>query len=233
MAQDVLVVVPHPDDETLGCGGTLLRHRGAGDVVHWLIATETDPGAGFSSERQAAREEEIQVVAERYAFASVHRLGVASTRLDTVPLGDLVQAVGNVFRTVRPEVVYVPFREDAHSDHRVVFDAVQACCKSFRSPHLREVLAYETLSETGYSLAPGIAAFRPTLYVDVTAFLNEKIEIMRLYESELGTHPFPRSEQAIRALAMLRGAECGCEAAEGFMILKQIRTATASFREGT
>lgn len=226
MAQTVLVVAPHPDDETLGCGGSLLRHRAVGDVVHWLIATETDPRAGFTLERQAAREQEIQAVAARYAFTGIHRLGVASTRLDANPLGDLVEAVMGIFRTVHPEVVYVPYRDDAHSDHRVVFDAVQACCKSFRSPQLCEVLAYETVSETGYSLAPGAAAFRPTLYVDVTPFIDEKIDIMRVYSSEIGPHPFPRSEQTIRALATLRGAECGCEAAEGFLILKKIRRHT-------
>lgn len=191
--------------------------------MHWLIATETDPEAGFTAARQAARDREIEAVAERYAFADVHRLGVASTRLDVEPLGDLIGAVGEVFRAIQPEIVYVPFRDDAHSDHRIVFDAVQACCKSFRTPQLREVLAYETLSETGYHLAPGAAAFRPTLYVDVDSHLDEKVDIMRLYESELGSHPFPRSELAIRALAVLRGAECGCEAAEAFMVLKQIR----------
>jgi LmbE family N-acetylglucosaminyl deacetylase len=224
MAQTVLVVAPHPDDETLGCGGSLLRHRAVGDAVHWLIATETDPSAGFTPERPVEREQEIQSVSARYAFTGVHRLGVASTRLDVEPLGDLVEGVMGVFQKVHPEVVYVPYRDDVHSDHRVVFEAVQACCKSFRSPQLREVLAYETLSETGFSLAPGAAAFRPTLYVDVTPYLDEKIDIMRVYSSELGTHPFPRSERTIRALATLRGAECGCEAAEGFLVLKQIRT---------
>jgi LmbE family N-acetylglucosaminyl deacetylase len=223
MNQTVLVVAPHPDDETLGCGGSLLRHRAEGDAVHWLIGTESDPAAGFSEVYQTQREEEISQVTAHYEFTGVHRLGTTSTRVDTLPLGDLIQSVRNVMMTVKPSVVYLPFRDDAHSDHRVLFDAVQPCLKWFRNNALREVLVYETLSETGYNLAPGAIAFSPTLYVDITPHLEDKVAAMALYKSEIKAHPFPRSERAMRAQALLRGSECGCEAAEAFIILWQIR----------
>ncbi len=219
---DILVVAPHPDDETLGCGGSLLRHGGNGDSVHWLIATAMREDLGYTPERMAAREAEIEAVTRHYAFAGVHRLGFPTTGLDTLPLRELIAAVANVLDRVRPEILYLPFPDDAHSDHRIVFNACAACSKWFRSPFLREILSYETLSETNFGLDPQ-ANFRPNLYVDIHDHLDGKIDAMRLYAGETADLPFPRSDAAIRALAQLRGSESGYRAAEAFMILKQLR----------
>lgn len=219
-SERVLVVAPHPDDESLGCGGTLLRHRAEGAEVHWLIVTDMTPSYGAA--RIAAREREIAQVADRYGFAGVHRLGLPTTQLDTLPTGDVVGAIAGVISTVEPGTVYLPHRHDVHSDHTVVFDATVAATKSFRAPSVRALHAYETLSETDFALRPD-GAFRPTLYVDVTAHLEEKQQILALYEGELRDLPFPRSLQAVAALATLRGVQAGVLAAEAFMTLKEIR----------
>jgi N-acetylglucosamine malate deacetylase 1 len=216
----VLAIAPHPDDETLGCGGTLLRHGAAGDEVHWLVVTDMLAEAGFSPDRIAAREREIEAVARAYGFAGVHRLRLPAARLDTLPLGDVVAAIAGVVKGVSPEVLYLPFHGDIHSDHAVVFAAAAACTKWFRYPSIRRVLAYETLSET--DMAVGQTPFQPTVHVDIAGHLDRKIEIMGLYEGESGTFPFPRSPEAIRAQAALRGTACGHRAAECFQLLKEI-----------
>lgn len=218
----VLVVAPHPDDETLGCGGTLLRHRAEGDVVHWLIVTAMDETSPEWRNRIQAREREIEAVARHYGVSTVHRLGFPAARLDSLPRADVVGKIGAVVRTVAPNVLYLPFPGDAHSDHAVTFDACAACTKWFRHPSVRRVCAYETLSETEFGLSPVADAFRPNRFVDVTVHLNGKIEAMRLYAEESGVFPFPRSEEAIRALAALRGSTVGCAAAEAFMTLKEV-----------
>ena len=217
----ILAVAPHPDDETLGCGGTLLRHRRAGDAVHWLIATRMSAAMGADEARIARRAQEIVEVAARYGFAETHQLDFDATRLDAVPLHTLVDAVGAVVRRVAPEIVYLPYRRDAHTDHARVFDAVAACTKWFRYPSIHRVLAYETLSETEFQLDPDAGGFRATVFNDVTAYLDAKIDIMSVFASELGEHPFPRSGSSIRALAQLRGAAAGFEAAEAFMLLRE------------
>jgi len=217
----VVVVAPHPDDETLGCGGTILRHIAEGDAVHWLIVTHIAEDLGFSKERVTKREEEIRTIANRYGLSQTTNLAFPTTRLDRTPIGEVVQAIGSVFRDVEPQVVYVPYRGDIHTDHAVVFDAVASCTKWFRYPSIRRVLAYETPSETDFALDPDTNGFRPNVFVDVTEYLDDKISIMQVYDSELGTHPFPRSESSIRALATLRGAAAGCEAAEAFMLLRE------------
>lgn len=216
----VLVVAPHPDDETLGCGGALLRHRDRGDEVHWMIATGIHPEQGFPEARVAERAREIEQVASAYRFTSVRQLNFPTTRLDACPRGDIVGAMKDAFEAVRPELIYTPHHGDAHTDHRVVFESVAACTKWFRAPYVRRVLAYETLSETDAAL-PDRNPFSPTTFVDVSPWLDEKIGICSIYRSEMGAFPFPRSEQALRALAHLRGAASGFLAAEAFVSLRE------------
>jgi len=221
MEKKQIVVSPHPDDETLGCGGAMLRSKDEGASVYWLIITHISEELGFKPERVEKREGEISQVAERYDISGFTNLRFPTTRLDTEPVGNLVEAAGEVFEEVEPELVYVPYRNDIHTDHAAVFDAVTSCIKWFRYPSVRRVLAYETLSETEFSMNPDSSGFRPDVFVNIEGYLNEKIDIMRIYESEIGTHPFPRSESAIRALATYRGATSGFEAAEAFMLLKE------------
>lgn len=223
----ILVVAPHPDDETLGCGGTLLRHRAEGDELHWLIVTAMTREAGFSDERIAVREDEISRVANYFGFAAVHSLGFPATLLDGVRRADLIAAVSSVFESAAPDSVYLPFPGDAHSDHKVTFEACTPSTKWFRRPCVKGVYCYETLSETEFGLAPDLVPFRPTRFVDIGGHIDGKIEALGLYESELGEFPFPRSEEAVRALASFRGSSAGCRAAEAFMILREIVPARA------
>jgi LmbE family N-acetylglucosaminyl deacetylase len=216
-----MVVAPHPDDETLGCGGTLLRHISRGDSVHWLIVSEMDP-ACFSAERIDRRSREITQVASAYGFASTNCLRFPASRLDEVPCNEMVASISAVVNQLKPEIIYLPFPGDAHTDHHAVYLASVVATKWFRYPFVRRVLACEILSETDFGLAPDGLAFRPNSYVNISAWLDEKIAIMRLFEGEIGEHPFPRSDVAIRALASLRGAQSGFVAAEAFMVLKEI-----------
>ena len=128
----VIVIAPHPDDETIGCGGALLRHAAEGDSIHWMIVTAMQEGLGFSLERMESRADEIEKVSKRYGFFSVHSLQFPTTRLDTIPLREIVQKIAAVFQNLKPEIVYLPSRTDVHSDHRIVFDASTACTKWFR-----------------------------------------------------------------------------------------------------
>lgn len=218
----ILVAAAHPDDETLGCGGTLLRHRVEGDKVHWLIGTEMTPDVGGTPERVAERNREIEAVAKHFGFAGVHRLGFPAARLDVTPRAEIVAAISGVVNAVAPDTLYVPFRGDVHSDHAVLADACAAASKWFRRASVRRVRAYETLSETEFQIAPDTPAFRPNLFLDITEHLKGKVAAMRLYRSEIGAFPFPRSEEAVRALATLRGSTAGCNAAEAFMTLREI-----------
>lgn len=215
-----IVIAPHPDDEALGVGGTLLRRKAEGEKVAWLIVTGISVESGWREERVKQRADEIKRVTELFGFDEVFMLDFPTTQLDRVPMSDLVAGVSNVFRSFEPEEVFVPHPSDVHTDHRMVFDAVASCTKWFRYPSVKRVLAYETLSETDFGL--GISqGFRPNVFVDIEPHLEGKLQSMNIYASELGEFPFPRSHEAIRALATLRGAASGFKAAEAFELLRE------------
>ena len=138
-------------------------------------------------------------------------------------MGDLVSVIGKIFQDVRPDTVYLPYRNDAHSDHAAVFDATVSCCKSFRHPSVKRVYAYETLSETEFGMRPDDPGFRPNLFIDIGDRLERKLQILNLYSGEMNSFPFPRSEECVRAQAALRGSKAGLRAAEAFMVLKEVR----------
>ena len=218
----VLVVATHPDDETLGCGGTLLKHKANGDEIHWLIATGIKKSKGCSVSAIEKRNKEIKKVEDLYGFASVNKLNLSTTKVDTYSMGELVSKISHVINTVKPNIIYLPFKGDVHSDHKYIFDAAYSCTKIFRYPFIKKIFMMETLSETEFSLSTKEDSFVPNIFVDISEFMDKKIEIMKTYENEMGVHPFPRSERNIRALATFRGATSGCNYAESFMLLKEI-----------
>lgn len=217
-----LVVAPHPDDELLGCGGTLLRRVAEGGTVAWLLMTAITEGAGWSAERIQQRAAEIDRVRKGLQISPHHlyALGFPTAELDRIPLNKLVRKISKVFTDFKPDEVLLPYPGDVHSDHRVTFEAASACTKWFRYPSVKRVLAYETLSETDFGIDPRDSGFKPYVFVDIGGQLERKIELMKIYASEMGEFPFPRSEGALRALAQLRGSQAGFEAAEAFMLLK-------------
>jgi len=219
----VLAISGHPDDETLGCGGTLLRHRADGDEVYWVIATQaTEPRWQAETVRQKATE--VEQVAQAYAMSDVHRLGFPAAMLDVMPHAEVVEALCGVVAKVRPDVVYVVHGGDIHTDHRIVFDASIAALKSHYMKRLgvTRVASYETLSST--DAAPPLAdrTFAPSIYRDVTEYLEQKLAIMAMYESELQPFPMPRALESVRALARCRGATVGVAYAEAFMLIREL-----------
>ena len=224
----ILVVAVHPDDETLGCGGTLLKHKADGDEIYWLIVTTIKNGyknwdLGFSKEVIKKREYEIKRVAELYNFDGVYKLEFPTMRIDEISMSNLIKKISDIFLEVKPNVIYLPFKDDVHSDHRKVFEATFSCTKSFRYPFIKKVYMMETLSETEFAPSLKENSFVPNIFVDITQFLEKKIQIMKVFKSEIKEHPFPRSVENIKALAIFRGATAGVKYAESFMLLKEIR----------
>jgi len=219
----VMVVAPHPDDETLGCGGTLLKHIAQGDCVSWVTVTQMSKECGYSQKTITAREQEIDRVRNAFGFDHHYQLTFPATRLEEAGQSSLIKAAQGVITEFKPEHLFLPFPGDIHSEHQFTFNAFSSLTKSFRNKEIRKIYCYETLSETEFGINPLNPAFSPNVFVDISDFVSKKIEIMKMYPSEIEEFPFPRSERNIRALANLRGATIGVEAAESFMLLREIR----------
>ena len=218
----IVVISVHPDDETLGCGGTLLKHHQKGDQLHWLILTAPVADRGYSHEFINDRIKQIAEVSKRYNFKSVTELNFEAGGLSQENESDIISAISKNILEVKPDIVYVVNRSDVHSDHRVAFETVMSATKSFRYPFIKKILMYECISET--EMAPPIEgnAFTPNVFSDITDFMDEKIEIMKIYKSEIQKPPMPRSIENIRALATFRGATVGVMYAESFMLLREV-----------
>ena len=212
MKNVVLVIAVHPDDETLGCGGTLLKHKASGDEVHWLICTTIDKTNSYYK----TREDELKIVADAYKFNSVNNLRLKTMQVDEYGMSSLIDKISNVINTIKPNIIYLPFKGDVHSDHRKIFEASYSCTKSFRYPFIKKIYMMEILSETEFAPSTKEDSFIPNTF-------EKKIEIMKIFKSEISIHPFPRSERNLKSLATLRGATAGCEYAESFVLLKEIQ----------
>ncbi len=218
-----LVLAPHPDDETLGCGATLLRiKRETSHPLYWIMMTRMSQAAGYDQAAILKREQEIKLVSAAYGFDSLVQLPFQAAMLDGESTSVMVRAVADVLDDLRPTTILMPFPGDAHSDHARTFKIASACSKWFRRRDLRRIMCYEVLSETGFGLNPTLPPFSPNCFVQVDEDLVERIEIMNIYGSEMAPFPFPRSDEAIRSLARLRGSECGSMAAEAFLAVREI-----------
>ena len=225
-AKNIVVIAVHPDDETLGAGGTLLKHKAMGDRIHCVFCTDIFECEGFSKEQIQKREDEISQICKIYGFSSVHRLGLKTMRVDEYSRSDLVSRISKIFQAIKPNVIYLPFAYDVHSDHRIIFEAAFSCTKSFRYPSIERILMMEVLSETECAPAINTQQFMPNVVVDSTDYFEQKCSIMQIYKSELGNTPFPRSLENIKSLATYRGccmggAENQKVYAESFMLLKE------------
>jgi LmbE family N-acetylglucosaminyl deacetylase len=218
----VLAISAHPDDETLGCGGMLLRHHAEGDEIHWLIVTRAYEPV-WSRDVIDTKRAEVEAVGAAYGMASVNWLTHQSLRLDTLPQHELIDCISRTVEAVRPEVVYLVNRDDVHTDHAAVHSATMSVIKPFYMTRLgiRRVLAYETLSSTEGGVDNGQASFRPQIYGDISDYLERKLSIMALFASETQDDPMPRGPAAIRALARVRGAAVGIDYAEAFTLIRE------------
>jgi len=215
-----LVVAPHPDDETLGCGGTLLRRKSEGSELAWVIVTTVSDILNWSEEDIEKRDKEIKKVAKLYGFTKVYQLGFPSAELDIIPRHKLIKSLSQSFNDFLPNEIFMPFHGDNHSDHTIIAESINTVIKWISTAPL-SVYCYETLSETELSNSQK-GTFSPNVYIDISKFLKKKIKIMSIYENQLKEHPFPRSELAIKSLAYLRGSSINANAAEAFSLFKKI-----------
>ena len=219
MENKVLVIAPHPDDETLGCGGTLLKHISSKDEIHWLIFTNISEIDGWDIDKVKLRIEEIKHVTNAYGFKSVNKLNFPATKLDEIPISDMVKKINSIISNIKPNIVYLNDGNDVHTDHQIAFKANMSSVKSFRHPYIKRILMYETLSETEFTAPLEGNAFQPNVFVDITEFFEQKCEIMSEYGDEVMDPPYPRSLDTIESLAKYRGSRIGVNYAEAFSLL--------------
>jgi len=227
----VLVVAAHPDDEVLGCGGTVAGHAAAGRKVHVLILAE---GATARDARRGAGRRQAELAALRRAARAAARVlgaappefcGLPDNRLDSLPLIDVVKRVERVVERLRPAIVYTHHGGDLNVDHRIAHAAVLTACRPVPGASVARIYAFETVSSSEWAATAQQQGFQPTHFVDIAAHLAAKARALDCYAGEMRAFPHPRSPEAVAALASWRGASVGLAAAEAFVVVRQVEGA--------
>jgi LmbE family N-acetylglucosaminyl deacetylase len=223
----VLVLAAHPDDEVLGCGGTIARLAHTGVDVDIAIL-----GEGVTSRYADRGEADPELVAQLHGTSrrvgellgarSVALLGLPDNRFDTVALLDVVKLIEELVERLRPATVFAQAGGDLNVDHAVLFRAALTATRPVAGHPVRRVYAYEVMSSTEWAFGQFEPRFNPNLFVDIAATLERKVEAMELYESEARPFPHPRAPEALRAAARRWGSAGGVEAAEAFQLVRAI-----------
>ena len=218
----VLVIGAHPDDEILGAGGTLAQHVRDGDEVHAVVVAD-GATSRYSDEMVSVLAESAERAAKTMGFASLRLAGLPDQRLDTLPAVEINQALESVVADLRPQLVYTHFPGDVNTDHGIVARAAWVACRPYVAPFLVRFAVFETPSSTEWAWPYDAVKFAPTLFVDITDTLDQKLAALESYHSELRPYPHPRSDRAIRERAAAWGSKVGRRAVEPFQVLRELR----------
>jgi LmbE family N-acetylglucosaminyl deacetylase len=226
---NVLVVAAHPDDEVLGCGGTMARHAASGDDVSALIlaegimAREAKGDGAWIVEAKERLREDARKAAFILGLREVAFLDFPDNRMDTMPLLDIIKSIEEAIRKSLPEIIYTHHPGDLNVDHGIVARSVLTATRPVHDCAVTEVYAFEVLSSTEWAFGPGFEPFRPNYFVDIEKHLGAKIDALRAYGTEVQPYPHPRSVEAVTSLARRRGSQSGLIAAEAFYLLRRVQ----------
>jgi LmbE family N-acetylglucosaminyl deacetylase len=226
--KQVLVVAAHPDDEVLGCGGTIARHADSGDQVQILIVAEGSTSRQQKRDRAQLQDElsalskAAQIAGTILGAARVELLDLPDNRLDSFDRLDLIKLIEECVDRHQPECVYVHHSGDVNVDHRRLHEAVVTACRPTPGHVVRRLLSFEVSSSTEWQPPASALAFQPNWFVDISGQWERKLEALMAYQNEMRDWPHARSLEAVEHLARWRGAQVGVEAAEAFCLLRQL-----------
>lgn len=224
----VLIFAPHPDDEILGCGGTIKRHINSGDEVYVCVVTSGKPpvfdnsialqnGWPHTLYPESMEAKELLGIKE-YIF-----LELPCVLLEQEPRHIVNGKVLEIVNRIEPDIVYIPHFGDMQKDHLITAEAVMVAVRPKGKHVVQSVYAYETLSETEWNIPHSSNAFIPNVFVDISETLGDKLAALKCYRSQVGEFPNPRSLEAVEALGEYRGSTMGAKAAEAFMLVREYR----------
>lgn len=228
--KNILVIAAHPDDEVIGCGGTMARFAKEGSRIFTVILGEGITSRDESRDR-GKREQQIQELKKQIKKAN-NILGVKESfvfdlpdnRFDTVPLLDIIKIIERIKHKINPGVVFTHHRGDLNIDHKITLEAVMAAFRPLKGSATNEIYSFEVASSTEWSAVQDSNYFKPNFFVDITNTLKKKIKAFKEYRSELRDFPHPRSPEAVEIIAKRRGIEAGLKAAEAFEVIRLIRS---------
>ena len=222
----ILIVAAHPDDEVLGCGGTITKSTAQGCKVYIVFITN-----GVASRNRKKRDIKNEVNERKVAAIKACKimgaekpnfLDFQDNQLDKYPLLKIVKTVEKFIKKYSPSVIFSHYSGDLNIDHQIVSKAVVTACRPQKQSTVKNLLFFEVPSSTEWKINFKTKHFNPNWFEDVTSTKKRKFEALKAYSVELKKWPHPRSLKAINALILWRGATAGLEAAEAFILGRKI-----------
>lgn len=228
MKKNVLVVAAHPDDEILGCGGTIARHIRDGDEVCVLIMAEGVTSRDTQRDRSAHTAELSELAQAAHAANKI--LGTTSlilknlpdNRMDSLDRLDVIKIVEEFVQAQRPTIIYTHHAGDVNIDHRRIHEVMVTACRPIPGQPVSTLLFFEVASSTEWQSPISAPVFAPNWFIDISSTLDLKLEALRAYHTEMHPWPHARSVEALQHLAKWRGATVGVSAAEAFVLGRNI-----------
>jgi N-acetylglucosamine malate deacetylase 1 len=218
----VLIVAAHSDDEAIGCCGTILRHINNGDAVHLLFMTDGISSRIVTESMKIDRLNATQKAAKMMGVKTLECLSFPDNKMDSVPLLDIIKKVEEKVENLQPNIIYTHHVGDLNIDHQVTHRAVLTACRPQPEFCVKEIYAFEVLSSTEWN-TPEVHPFSPTVFVDITKFIDIKKQILAVYIEEMKSAPHSRSIQNIIRLNQVRGNAVGLNYAEAFALQRLIK----------
>jgi LmbE family N-acetylglucosaminyl deacetylase len=212
----VLVVAAHPDDEVLGCGGTLALHARAGDYVVAVIACEGE-SLRYGPEGVGQRENTLEAT-HKLGIKDVKLLGFPDQQLDRLTLTEVITPLEKIIRELRPNIIYCHHGNDLNRDHQLLIQALLVASRPTEQ-YIEAIYAFDTASSTEWAFP---RTFVPDTWVDISATVQMKLEAMACYRSEVREYPHPRSLEGLSNRAKAWGNQCCLSAAEVFMTVRRV-----------
>lgn len=227
MTQKVLVIAAHPDDEILGCGGSICVLADNGAKVQVALLADgissrdiyADENSGLKARRTAARKAGDILGVQDIFFGDF-----PDNRMDTVALLDIVKVVENLIDQYQPDTIFTHHACDLNIDHQRVHEAVVTACRPQPGHPVRTLLFFEIPSSTEWQVPGSGIAFEPNWFEDISTSLERKLQALDAYDMEMRDWPHPRSLRGVESLARWRGASVGYEASESFILGRNLAT---------
>jgi len=226
MKKRILVVSAHPDDEILGCGGTVAKSVKRGCEAYTLILGEGPfsryKKADIKKKEKEAKElrKDIRAANKIIGAKDIFLHGFPDNRFDTIALLDIVKAIEDVKADIKPDVIYTHYHSDLNIDHRITYNAVLTACRPVKDESVKEIYSFEIPSSTEWNYP---YTFSPNVFVDVSRTIDKKLEALKSYRQEVRRFPHPRSMEAIEVIAKRWGTVVGLDYAEAFEVIRDIR----------
>ena len=226
MKKNTLIVAAHPDDEVLGCGGTIARMAAEGVSVHVAFLADgvfsREGGQKNQQKELIDRRDAAQHACDTLGVKSISFSDFPDNKMDASPLLTIVKAVEELIFKHQPDTLFTHHCGDVNVDHRRIHEAVVVAGRPQKGHPVKKILTFEVASSTEWQLPYSAPSFLPNYLVDISSTLDKKLAALDVYAKELRPWPHPRSSKAVGHLAHWRGATVGVEAAEAFMLGRQL-----------